>query len=169
MSTSTPVNTKAVTDRRNLRFSSLEEIRRDVDAIAEAHQAGTLRTTGNWSPGQILQHCAKFMRLSMDGFPPGGPPWIFRVIAKLLFKKKATRGEPMPPGIKLPKGASFLLPEDGVAFETGLADMQNIFKRLDDGEKFTKPSPLFGPLTHEQWSALHCGHCSLHFSFLHPT
>jgi hypothetical protein len=29
-----------------------------------------------------------------------------------------------------------------------------------------KPSPIFGTMTHADWTGLHCGHCGLHLGFL---
>ena len=39
--------------------------------------------------------------------------------------------------------------------------------RIEGGERMSKPSPVFGPMTHEEWEQLHCRHAELHFSFIH--
>ena len=64
------------------------------------------------------------------------------------FKKKAASGEPPPAGFKLPKQVDYLLPDDDVSFEQGMSEMREMIRRLDDGEKFNHPSPLFGEFTH---------------------
>lgn len=161
----TPVNTKQA-PRRALAFQSMAELSAELDRIEAAHRAGTLRTTGNWSPGQILQHVGKFMRFPIDGFPPGKPPWLVRVLVQMFFKKKAIQGAPPPPGIKLPAGAAYLLPDDSVSFEAGMSLLREQMARIARGERFTHPSPLFGDLTHEEWTKLQLGHCALHLGFL---
>jgi len=58
--------------------------------------------------------------------------------------------------------------EPDVPFDEAVAEMRALVGRLRAGERFTHPSPLFGRFSHEQWLALQLGHCTLHFSFLHP-
>lgn len=160
------INTKQA-DRRDLSFATLDQLSAELDRIEAAQSTGTLRHTGNWTPGQVLRHCAVFMRCAMDGFPPGKPPAPVKWMAILLFKKKAAAGQKPPPGFKLPKQASYLLPGD-VSFEEGLSEMRTMLARLRAGETFSHPSPLFGKFTHDEWTRLHLGHCALHLSFLHP-
>ena len=161
------VNTKQAA-RRTLAFESLDDISADLDRLEAAHRAGTLRHTGNWSAGQIFQHCAIFMRCAIDGFPPGKAPALLRWVVTLFFKRKAVSGKAPPAGIKLNTQMSYVVPQPDVSFDEGLSEIRAQLARIKAGERFTKPSPLFGEMTHEQWSALQCGHCSLHFSFLHP-
>lgn len=160
-----PVNTKHA-PRREVKLACLDCLKQELDRIESAHRSGALRTTGNWSPGQILQHIARFMRYPIDGFSPGKPPWLLRVIVQMLFKKKAVDGQPPPPGIKLPAGAAYLLPDDDVPIDVGLAELRTVISRIDEGERFAHPSPLFGALTHEQWTKLQLGHATLHLGFM---
>lgn len=41
-------------------------------------------------------------------------------------------------------------------------------QRVQDGERFTQASPIFGKLSHEQWVNLHLKHAELHLGFLDP-
>jgi hypothetical protein len=159
------VNTKEVTGRREVTYGSLEDLKADLDAVEAAHQAGTLDTLGNWSAGEIFDHCGKFMECALDGFP-GGPPTIVRWVITLLLKKKALAGGSPPPGFKIPVQAPFLVPDEGVTFEQGMARWRGALARIDGGAKMTHDSPIFGKLTHEQWQTLQCGHATLHMSFL---
>jgi len=167
MTSSTPVNTKRA-KRRDVRYDSLDDLRADLDAIERANAAGTLRNTGNWSPGQVLEHLAIFMECALDGFPPGKIPWLMRTIVRMLAKKKAIAGQPPPPGYRIPGGAAFLRPGDDTTFKAGMARLRKCVDRVGAGERFEQPSPLFGELTHEEWMGIQLGHCSLHLSFLHP-
>lgn len=160
------VNTKKAA-RRPIELKSLEEISADLDRIQAAHDAGTLTTTGNWTPGQVLEHVARLMECAMDGFPNGAPAPV-RWMVTLLYKKKALAGGSPPAGFKIPKGASFLRPGDETSFEEGMGKLRAIIARAQNGERFTHPSPVFGRLTHEEWITLNGGHATLHLSFLDP-
>ena len=157
------INTKQA-ERREVSVRSFDELSAELDALERAHAAGTLRHTGNWTPGQVFDHCAIFMGCALDGFP-GRLPWPVRVLAKLLFKQGAVSGRTPPAGFGT---APFLVPREGVSFEDGLAAWRTQIARVRGGERFTKPSGLFGNVTHDEWVKMQLGHASLHLSFLHP-
>jgi Protein of unknown function (DUF1569) len=147
-------------------FHSIEELRKDLDLIESAHNNGTLSTNGGWSVGQNLAHCATFIKSSFDGFEMKAP-WIVRIPLSLLLKPIATKpNSQMKPGFKLPERAKELRPEDEVSVEQGLAQMREQTDRIINGERMTIPSPLFGNLSHEQWTNLHLNHCRMHFGYL---
>jgi len=161
-----PVDTKSA-ERRDIRYETIDDLKADLDAIERAHKAGTLTTTGNWTPGQIFQHCANLWQCALDGFPDNGS-WILRVLVRAAFLKKILSSDKPPPaGFKIPKQAGYLAPDDEVKFEEGLRILRTQVNRVAErGEKFTHPSPLLGKLTHEQWTTVQLGHCRLHLSFL---
>ncbi len=165
--TRAPVDTKTA-QRRNLAFANFDEVSADLDQIEAAMAAGTLQTTGNWTAGQIFDHTGKFLQFAYDGFPSKAPPPV-RWIARMMLKKKATETEePLPSGFKLPKQASALLPREGITDAEGLAYLRQQIARIQAGEKFTRPSPLLGSLTHEEWLTLQRKHMALHHSFIDP-
>jgi len=160
------VNTKKVT-RSKLTLRTLDDLSAELERIEAAHQAGTLTTLGNWTPGQVFKHCAILMRCAIDGFPPGKPPLLSRIFLKLVIKPVALKGGPPPAGIKLPEEAAYLIPSDSISFEDGIAELRSVIARVTTkGERFTQVSPVFGKLTHEQWIKLQLGHCTLHLGFL---
>lgn len=165
---SSGVNTKQA-ERRTLRFADVGELLAELDRLEAANAAGTLRSTGNWSAGQNLEHIARFWKAPIDGFPENlRPPFLFKLIIQLLFKKKALAGDTAPAGMKPPKEVTDVFePSDAVSFEDGLAHLRRQIARTEAGERFTVPSPLFGELSHEQWMKIQLGHCQLHLSFLH--
>jgi len=158
------VNTRSA-PRRRLALGSLAELRAELDRIESAHRAGSLRTTGNWTAGQILEHVALLMEHSIDGFP-ARLPGAMRLLGKLVFKRSALAGKPPPSGFAIPDRVSFLRPDDHTSFEQGLARIGRALDRIESGERFAQPSPLFGPLTHEQWERIHCGHAAMHLGFM---
>lgn len=154
--------------RRDVHFSSFEEVSAEMDRLEASLDAGTLTTTGNWTPGQNFEHLGKFLEFAYDGFPTKAPPPV-RWIGRLMFKKKATQTEePIPSGFKLPRQASALLPRDDITDRDGLAYLRAQIARVQHGETMTQTSPLLGKLTHEEWVTLQRKHMALHLSFLHP-
>ncbi|MFI4882205.1 MAG: DUF1569 domain-containing protein [Phycisphaerales bacterium JB064] len=166
-SAATPVDTKTAT-RRDLRFASFDEVAADLDRLEAAMNTGTLAATGNWTPGQVFDHLAKFLQFAYDGFPSKAPPPV-RWIARMMLKKKAANSEdPIPSGFKLPKQASALLPREDMSDQQGLEYLRSQVARVQNGEKMTQPSPLLGRLTPEEWVTLQRKHMALHLSFLDP-
>ena len=156
-------------ERRELSFQSTGEVLAELERLERDARDGSLRVTGNWSLGQQADHLARFWSASLDGFPAEfKPPFFVRWAAILLFKKRAIAGATPPPGFKLPAAASFLLPEDGVSTQDGLAALRRCIERTDAGESFVERSPLFGRFTREQWITINLSHCALHLSFAHP-
>ena len=158
------VNTKAA-PRRTLSFKSWQDVLAELDRIEQAHNAGTLTHTGNWSPGQNMDHAARLIRCAFDGFD-GQAPAPVRFFVRLFFKSSALGPKPMPAGFKLPKAASSMLPADNVSTPEGLTLLRDQLHRLTAGEKMTQPSPVFGRLTHDEWTTIQLKHLALHLSFL---
>lgn len=145
-------------------YKDLDALRAELDRFEQAHAAGTLKTTGSWSAGQILEHCAKFMGFSFDGFE-ARVPWFITAVGVCVFKPMLGKSH-MKPGIKLPAKAASLMPRDAVDFEEGMAAMRTQLNRIEAGEQMTQRSPVLGKMQHEQWVLLHLDHCRLHFGFI---
>jgi len=144
---------------------SIEELKAELDKIESAHQAGTLTTAGGWTVGQNLEHCAKFIGFTFDGFD-GKAPLPIRLIGVLVLKRMMKNpNSQMKPGIKLPKKAASMLPADEVSIEDGLTHLRAQIARIDAGEQMLQDSPLLGKMTHELWTLVHLNHCRMHFGF----
>src|SRR4051812_3257589 len=112
------VDTTKVADRRQLHFTCLDDIRAEVERLANSKE---LRTLGNWSAGQILQHLALAMNNSIDGFS-SKVPGILRFLLRLFFKRRfLTR--PMAAGFRLPAKSEDLLPPS-ISLEEGLQNFR---------------------------------------------
>lgn len=160
---SPPSAVAANSDPRPLHFGTLAELRREVERLAAAGRAGTLRATGEWSPGQILQHLSRPIRFAIDGYPFRAP-WLIRTFGPMLKKRYTSRT--MPSGIRLPKSAAPMMPDASVPTEEGASQLLAALDRLDSGERMTHASPVFGPMTHEEWVQLHLRHAELHLGYL---
>lgn len=153
------VDTKKATGRRKLRFQSLDDVLADVDRLAMA----PVRPLGNWSLGQVCQHLAETMNRSIDGFEFQASLPI-RIVARLAKRWILTRG--FGPGFRLPRQAVGMLPAP-TDTQAGVRALRASVTRLLQETRRAR-SPVFGPMTVEEWTQLHLRHSELHLSFIVP-
>ncbi|MFW6059376.1 MAG: DUF1569 domain-containing protein [Phycisphaeraceae bacterium] len=154
------VNTKQVTDRRTLRFTALD----DIIADAEVLRAHGYRRLGNWSLGQVCDHLARLMHVSIEG-TAFRLPWWQRLLLRPLRARMLRRG--FPAGVPLEREAAALLPGDEISDADGLEALHRAINRLRT-DPTRHPSPVLGPLSRAQWDQFHCRHAEHHLSFLVP-
>lgn len=160
----TPVDTAKVSNRRKLRFGSIDEALAEVDKIVAADEAGTLVTLGNWTPGQIFAHLAAWIEYGYDGYPLKAPPWFIRVILRMRLKNIIRKG--MPSGVRIPRVENGTVGQDPLSTAEGAARLRRAFERLQSGEPPKFDSPAFGPMPHDDRVQLNLRHAELHLSFL---
>ena len=159
------VNTAKAT-RRPLQFKCLGCLRAELDRIDAAHRAGTLAHTGNWTPAQVLDHCAVLWEAALDGGQPPAP-FIARLFGRFMKGSLLKpEGGSMKPGFILPKDAAHLLPRAGVTMPEAMARIRKVVSRLDAGERMTHPSAWLGPMTHDEWLRLNLNHTQMHAGFI---
>ena len=158
------VDTGTVTNRRILRFDSLDQVLEEVDRLAAAERAGRLKRLGNWTLGQVLGHLATWAEFAYTGVPLK-PPFFIRWILRL--RKQKFLYKPMPAGVRIPRVAGGTLATDPVPLDEALGRYRRVLERLKS-EPPTAPSPIFGPLTHEESIALNLRHAELHLGFFVP-
>lgn len=154
--------TAAKTQRRSLQFTTLDEVRDDIEAIA----AGSYATVGNWSFAQILDHLGSAMNASIDGFSFRAS-WVVRWLVA-PFIKNSILTKQMKPGFKLPRKFSSYLPAAECTMDESLPKVLNAIQRFED-ETPTAEHPFFGKMASEEWMNLHLRHAELHLSFVVPT
>lgn len=161
----TPVDT-GTAEHRKLRFQSSAQMWAEIDRIVAAARAGRLRRTGNWEAGQILNHLAAWASFPYDGYPAKlNPPWFVRLLMK--GKKKKYLYDGLPAGVRIPGVEGGTAATEPTSLDEGLARMRKAWDRLDRSPP-TSPNPLFGPMSHDEWKAVHLRHAELHLGFLHP-
>jgi hypothetical protein len=158
------IETGKVSNRRALRFGSIDELLADVDRLAAAERAGKLRRLGNWTLGQALGHLAGWMEYAYTPAPMK-PPFFIRWILRMR-KKKYLYGS-MRPGVWIPRVEGGTLNTAPMGLEEGLMRYRAIADRLKKDAP-TVESQAFGPLTHEEAIALNLRHAELHLSFFVP-
>jgi hypothetical protein len=152
--------------RRQLRFGSIDEAIAEADRLVAAEQGGGLTRVGNWNLGQILGHIATWANFAFDGFPPEAhAPFFVRWIVR-MFRGPILRKEMMA-GVKVGKVPGGTLGTEDLEPQEGLNRFRAAMKRLAAASPTVK-NPVFGKMTHEQWIALNLRHAELHFSFLVP-
>ncbi len=151
------VKTAKVTGRRPLHFDNYDQILDDVRRLAGV----PCRQLGNWSLGQVCEHLANTMDMSLDGVQ-GTFPWYLRMVGPLVKTRIITR--PMSPGFKVPKTVFGLLPV-GQDAAGGVAGMERAVARLRQTNE-RAPHPLFGKMTCDEWDQLHMRHSEMHLSFI---
>lgn len=157
-----PIDTRSVQGRRELRFSTLQEIRAEAERLAKAERAGSLKVLGNWTLGQTLGHLALWITLPMDKIPPA--PWFIRLLGPVI-KGRFLKG-PMPSGFRMSRVEGGTLGIEPLSTDEGLRRLSNA---VDEARGFTDVKhPVFGHMTAAQRIALHCRHAELHLSFLVP-
>jgi hypothetical protein len=119
---------------------------------------------GNWSLGHLLAHLTVSVNGSIDG-TSAKAPLIARLIGPLIKRRFLTK--PMPSGFKLPKGEEGILYPAATSAEDALRGLRTAFGRLKS-ERMTARHPVFGRMTHEEWTQLHLRHAELHLSFADP-
>lgn len=105
------------------------------------------------------------MNKSIDGFDNQLPAFL-RFVLWLLFKHRFLT-KPMPAGFKLPPKATTELVAGPTSLDEGVHSIREAIKRLQT-DTTRAPNVMFGPLTLDEWTQLHCRHSELHLSFLLP-
>jgi hypothetical protein len=158
-----PMNTANV-PRRNLRFAAIDDVLAEIDRIVAADQGGTLKTVGNWTPGQIMGHVAAWIDYGYEGYPMRPPPWFVRFILRRMAKKFLRHG--MPAGKRIPGVEKGTFGIEPLATAEGADRLRRAFRRLASGEPARYDSPAFGPMSAEDRIQFNLRHAELHLSFL---
>lgn len=156
------IDTKRASGRREVHYRTMQDLLDDVERIS----AGPYRTVGNWSLAQICAHMSKALNLALDNGQIA-TPWIVRVLARLLFKRRLIEG-PMPAGFKVRGAAArILIPGEDAGLDESLAALRASVARWQQGAP-THPHFILGPMTPAQWDSLQLRHAELHMSFVQP-
>lgn len=148
---------------RTLRFGSLDEMLAEADRLVAAEHAGTLRQCGNWSLGKAIGHVAGWMEFPLDGYPPEArPPWFVKLLLK--GKKSKLVVGPMPRGVRIPGMKDGTLCTAEMSAPDATAKLRRAAKRLKTTAP-TRPNPVFGPMSHEEWIAINLRHAELHLGY----
>lgn len=155
------VDYKAVAVRRALRFQTLDDVAADAESLVAS--PGT-KMLGNWSLSHLLMHLTTAINGSLDGISARAP-WYVRLAAPLIKRRILSKG--MQPGFKLPKKLEPEFFPTAESPQEALAALRAAIARTRC-ERMTARHPIFGQLTHDEWTQLHLRHAELHLSFAVP-
>jgi hypothetical protein len=152
--------------RRRLTLASFAALSAEVERLRAAHGRAELLRAGNWSLDQCCQHLGRWIEFSIDGFP-FQYPWHLRVLARLmrLVSWRWLVDLAARPGFVNPPGVRAVEPDAAIPDGEGVRYLLKQLARVQAGERMLQPSPVEGPLTHEQWCYFHLRHAELHLSF----
>ena len=156
------IDTSKVPNRRVLHFNSIDNALAEIDRLAAAERAGTLKCVGNWSCGQVFNHLGTWAEFAFKPNPLK-PPLPIRLILRMMKKRFITG--PMKVGARIPGVKDGTLGAETCSFEDGYSRVHSAFTRLKS-EAPTQPNVIFGKLSHEEWIQMHLRHAELHLSFL---
>ena len=149
---------------RKLRFNSIADVNSELDQIAELDKTGRLRTSGNWTAGQIMAHLAAWIEYGYEGYPIKSPPLFIRWFLRLRLPKMLESG--MPRGVKIPGIPGGTIGADDIPTDQGIARLKRAFQRLETGEQAKHDSPAFGKMSHDDRIRLNLRHAELHLGYL---
>lgn len=149
-------------ERRELSFSSLDEAVADAERLA----GGDVRTTGNHTFGQIVEHLARTHDMATGKTTGPKPAFFMRLI--MPFVKGKILNSPAKPGFKLPSHMeTFFWPNGDVDIEQAIRHLKQSVENYNANGPLAV-HPIFGKATAEQVLRLNCNHCAMHLSFVHP-
>lgn len=147
------------TEHRELRFDSID------DAMVEAERLASCetRTTGHFTLGQIYEHLARTLEVSMGERQMAPVAFPMRIMARMMrpmVLRKASTGYKLPA-----KAQNVLWPSDPVSVEAGIEHLRDAMGRF----KAASPLPkhvFFGDMTRQQHDTLQCRHFEGHLGFV---
>lgn len=147
-------------ERRQLDFRDFDAIVADVDRL----HTGGYEKVGKWDLAQVCRH----LSITMEGSLHGAgfqAPWLARKLFAPIFLRRILKSRRMPVGVKAPRP---LLPKPVPETAAAVTEFQAWLRKVNAHEGTFAPHLFFGPLTPDQWRAIHQIHSAHHLSFLVP-
>src|SRR5262245_52582921 len=130
--------------RREVRYESLEAFLTDAERLA----ATPIHTVGQWTYPQILDHLARTITASLDGFGFKAPGWARLLIAPLMKNSFLTKT--MKAGFKLPATAAAVIPANDLSVPAAMDKLRKALTRFA-AEPADAEHPFFGKLARQEW------------------
>lgn len=153
-------------DRRTLKFDTLADAVRDAENLLVTGYD----KVGNWDLAQCCGHLRHWMSYPLDGYPRS--PLLFRPLfwvmrntfAPRMFRKAIAKGDAKAGMPTIPDS----VPTSGQEAAPAVAALRDAVERWTAHTGPLHPSPLFGRLSKDEWTAGHRIHAAHHLGFLVP-
>ncbi|TWU07949.1 DUF1569 domain-containing protein [Stieleria varia] len=148
-------------EMRSLRFETFDEAFEEAESLSR----GKVRTTGNYTFGQIIEHLARTLDIVSGQRRGPTSSLAMRMFARLVrpFVLKKAR-----PGFKLPVNAqSIFWPTEDVPTDQAMDHLRSA-ARVFQNMSPLPTHPFFGSMSRQQHDQLQCRHFELHLGFVHP-
>jgi Protein of unknown function (DUF1569) len=146
--------------RRELKFDNLDQVMPEVDRLVRGYT-----TVGKWTLGQICNHLAAGIRMSVHGYEGKPPAWLVRKMLGPMIFKQILRSGKFPEGSRSP---DVFVPKPGLDDRTEAEGLRATLAEFAAHQGPLPESAVFGPVTREQWTQLHKIHCAHHLTFVLP-
>ncbi len=153
------MSTVASRTRREVRYESLKEFLADAERLSNA----PIHTVGKWTYPQILDHLARSMTASIDGFGFNAPAWARFLI--MPFVKNSFLTKTRWAGFTLPNSATALAPASDLSIPDAMTNLRKAITRCVN-EPAEAEHPFLGKLASQEWNSLYLRHAELHMSFV---
>ena len=144
---------------KKIQFTNLDEAMLELEKL---EKATVIKTLGEWSYPQILNHLRFFIECSMKGFPESRSSFIRQSVGPNLFKNMKQIGY-MPAGFR----NKFL--KEGDAPEDSKTELLKLRSAIDEFVNYSgklAEHPIFGSLSVEDWHLVHSYHIANHLNFI---
>lgn len=149
------------TTDRGLRFRSLEEADHEIENLS---RAGKVLPYGDWSPFQVLVHCAESIRYSIVGYPENKSKLFQSTLGKFALLSFSIRGK-MSHDLNAPIPGAPELPKQGT-LEEGVANLRKAMESFINHKGEFAPHFAYGKLSKEEYEMAHAMHIANHLSYL---
>ncbi|TGK61947.1 DUF1569 domain-containing protein [Leptospira wolffii] len=154
-------NSPAGAKDRGLVFANLDDADEELEKLRKASK---ILPYGEWSPAQILLHCAQSIRYSIQGYPENKPAIFQNTVGRLAFWNFERKGR-MSHDLNAPiPGADILKPS--ATLEEGIFELRKAFEAFIEHRGEFAPHFAYGALSKKEYESAHAMHIANHLTYL---
>ncbi|PKA17722.1 DUF1569 domain-containing protein [Leptospira haakeii] len=154
-------NTPAGIKERGLQFSNFSEVNTELEKILLSK---TIIPYGEWSPSQILLHCAQSIYYSIKGYPENKSEVFQNTLGKIAFWNFSRKGK-MSHDLNAPiPGADVL--QSGVSISDSVLELKKAISAFSNYTGEFAPHFAYGKLTKQEYELAHAMHIANHLDYV---
>ncbi|MGJ4745788.1 DUF1569 domain-containing protein [Leptospira sp. SA-E8] len=154
-------NAPAGAKERGLKFSNFSEVTAELENILHST---TIVPYGEWSPSQILLHCAQSIYYSIKGYPENKSEVFQNTLGKIAFWNFSRKGK-MSHDLNAPiPGADVL--QSGVSLSDSVLELKKAISAFSNYNGEFAPHFAYGKLTKAEYELAHAMHIANHLDYV---